>query len=130
MIARPGGTRTIGADVVVVGGGPGGSVTALLLARLGLDVLLVDRARFPRPKACGDCLSAGATALLARLGLLDRVDGAGAVRLDGWTITSPGGNAATGRFGPHSALALERRHLDAALSVCFVLNDTHLMHGG
>ena len=38
------------ADVIVVGGGPAGAATANRLARAGLDVLLLDRARFPRPK--------------------------------------------------------------------------------
>ena len=40
-------------DVIVVGAGPAGSVTAHLLAREGVRTLLVDRARFPRDKPCG-----------------------------------------------------------------------------
>ena len=36
------------ADVVVVGGGPGGSTAATLLARKGYDVVLLERERFPR----------------------------------------------------------------------------------
>lgn len=103
------------ADVIVVGAGPGGSITALLLARQGLDVLLLDRAAFPRPKPCGDCMSAAATRLLDRLGLLARVRDAGAAEIDRWDIIAPGGRAATGRFAEHPALALERRVLDALL---------------
>ena len=41
-------------DVVVAGSGPAGSVSALVLARAGARVLLVDPGRFPRDKACGD----------------------------------------------------------------------------
>jgi len=41
-------------DVLVVGSGPAGSVAALVLARGGARVALVDKARFPRDKACGD----------------------------------------------------------------------------
>ncbi|MDX1674886.1 MAG: NAD(P)/FAD-dependent oxidoreductase [Longimicrobiales bacterium] len=102
-------------DVVVVGAGPAGSVTALLLARLGLDVRMLDRAAFPRPKPCGDCLSAAATGVLDDLGLLDRVRTAGAAEIDGWRIVSPGGAAAMGRIPGPPALALERRVLDAVL---------------
>ena len=40
-------------DVIVVGAGPSGSLTAHLLAREGVRTLLVDRARFPRDKPCG-----------------------------------------------------------------------------
>jgi len=44
-------------DVAVVGAGPAGSTAARELARAGARVCLVDRARFPRPKACGGALS-------------------------------------------------------------------------
>ena len=47
-------------EAAVVGGGPAGSVTALLLARAGFRVTLFDRAHFPRPKPCGECLNPGA----------------------------------------------------------------------
>lgn len=59
-------------DAVVVGAGPAGCTTATVLARNGLNVLLVELRRLPRPKACGGCLSAGTLELLARAGL-DRV---------------------------------------------------------
>jgi geranylgeranyl reductase family protein len=42
------------ADVIVVGAGPAGSATAFYLAQAGLDVLLLDKATFPREKVCGD----------------------------------------------------------------------------
>jgi geranylgeranyl reductase family protein len=44
-------------DVLVVGAGPGGSATAIHLARGGVKVLLADRARFPRDKPCGGGLT-------------------------------------------------------------------------
>jgi geranylgeranyl reductase family protein len=40
-------------DVLVVGGGPAGSLTAYHLANAGLKVAIVDLGKFPRPKACG-----------------------------------------------------------------------------
>ncbi|HEY1785602.1 MAG TPA: NAD(P)/FAD-dependent oxidoreductase [Pirellulales bacterium] len=56
-------------DCVVVGAGPAGAVTALLLARSGRRVAMVDTARFPRQKVCGEYLSSAAWQLLDELGL-------------------------------------------------------------
>ena len=59
----------LSADVAVVGGGPAGAAAAIRLARAGRDVVLVDKARFPRDKCCGDGLTTGALRLLESLGL-------------------------------------------------------------
>ena len=59
------------AEVLVVGGGPAGSSVAFALARAGTDVLLLDRARFPRPKPCAEYLSPEASRILADMGALD-----------------------------------------------------------
>jgi geranylgeranyl reductase family protein len=60
------------ADVVVVGAGPAGVAASVELARAGRRVLLVDKARFPRDKCCGDGLTAGALRQLEALGLEPR----------------------------------------------------------
>jgi len=44
-------------DVIVAGGGPGGAAAAAQLAQAGVAVLVLDKAHFPRQKACGGCLS-------------------------------------------------------------------------
>ncbi|MDT7653941.1 MAG: menaquinone-9 beta-reductase, partial [Pseudonocardiales bacterium] len=49
-----GGRSDADADVIVVGAGPAGSTAAAYLARAGLDVLLLEKSTFPRPKVCGD----------------------------------------------------------------------------
>jgi menaquinone-9 beta-reductase len=56
-------------DVLVVGAGPAGSIAALVLARAGADVALLDKARFPRDKACGDFIGPRGLQVLADLGV-------------------------------------------------------------
>ncbi|HET6347827.1 MAG TPA: FAD-dependent oxidoreductase, partial [Candidatus Krumholzibacteria bacterium] len=64
-------------DVIVVGAGPAGSAAAAALARRGRDVLMLDRAEFPRDKPCGDGIPPGTIGLLHDLGLRDELDAAG-----------------------------------------------------
>jgi len=58
-------------DVLVIGAGPGGSAAAYWLSRFGADVILVDRAHFPRNKPCGDGLGPGVEEMLLAMGLGD-----------------------------------------------------------
>ncbi|MHC5057292.1 MAG: geranylgeranyl reductase family protein [Planctomycetota bacterium] len=64
-------------DTIIVGAGPAGAVCAAHLAERGRRVLAVDRARFPREKVCGDCLSPDALRCLERLGILGEARAAG-----------------------------------------------------
>jgi 2-polyprenyl-6-methoxyphenol hydroxylase-like FAD-dependent oxidoreductase len=56
---------------VVVGAGPSGASTALTLSSAGYPVTVLDRAHFPRDKACGEGLMPPGVAVLRRLGVLD-----------------------------------------------------------
>lgn len=69
------------ADVIVVGGGPGGSTSAYHLAAQGLDVLLLEKTDFPRDKACGDSLGPRAVRQLIRMDV--DVTGEGWLRSEG-----------------------------------------------
>lgn len=65
------------ADVIVVGAGPAGSAAAYYCASAGLNVLLLDKAAFPRDKVCGDGLTPRAVKELVAMGLPIREE-------DGW----------------------------------------------
>jgi len=107
-------------DAVVVGAGPAGATTALLLARAGASVLLLDRARFPRDKPCSEYLSPATTDVLERLGegLLGAVERTTHAELYGMKVVAPGGTAMVGRFRGASrpySLAVPRTSFDAIL---------------
>lgn len=77
-----------GWTAIVVGGGPAGSTTALHLADAGCRVLMLERAAYPRDKACGDLLIPDTLAALRRAGLYDRV-AAEARSVDRALVSSP-----------------------------------------
>ena len=106
----------------MVGGGPAGSTTALLLARAGFDVVLLERYEFPRAKPCGDCISPQANLLLAELGLLSAVEILRPARLAGWRIHGPGGDSFAAHFRDYTkdprveyGIAISRARLDGVI---------------
>lgn len=93
------------ADVLVLGGGPGGSAAAIACARAGLRVALVERDAFPREHV-GETLHPGVEPLLAQLGVAEEVRRAGFLRHEGnwieWAgerrFEAFGADAATGAW--------------------------------
>lgn len=109
-------------EAVVVGAGPSGATTALLLARSGHDVVLVDRAGFPRDKACGEGVMPPGVEALRRMGLYERVVATGARPLNGVTYQQAnGGSRVLVPFpvppggGPPAGLGVRRTSFDAVL---------------
>jgi flavin-dependent dehydrogenase len=60
---------TVAVDALIVGAGPAGSAAAILLARAGWSVALVEKERFPRRKVCGECVAPSNLPLLDSLGV-------------------------------------------------------------
>ncbi len=62
-------------DLIVIGAGPAGSSCAAFCAKAGMNVLLLESARFPRDKVCGDCLNPSVWPILDRLDISSRIQG-------------------------------------------------------
>lgn len=99
-------------DAVVIGAGPSGAVAAMVLGRAGLDVLMVDRATFPRDKVCGCCVAPAGVQVLRGLDLSSLLDDQGATSMQVFELIA----------GRHRMLApiaggrvLSRYRFDAAL---------------
>jgi geranylgeranyl reductase family protein len=107
-------------EVVVVGGGPAGCAAAIFLAQAGHEVVLVDEARFPRDKVCGEGVSPEAWRLLARMGADAAVRGLRPRALHGMELTSPDGTSFRGdyRGAREPGFAVRRWCLDRALLEC------------
>jgi len=99
-------------DVLIVGGGPAGSVAGTILARAGARVRIVDRATFPRDKLCGDTINPGTLARLRALDLAAGIDQR-SLRVEGMQVTGGDGRMIQGRYPRGLAgRALTRRELD------------------
>jgi geranylgeranyl reductase family protein len=103
-------------DVLIVGAGPAGSTAALVLARGGARVALLDKATFPRDKACGDLIGPRGVQLLSEVGVAP----ANVMPLDDMIVLGPGGRRVrlptySGLTYPGHAIAVPRARFDAAL---------------
>jgi flavin-dependent dehydrogenase len=109
-------------DVLIAGGGPAGASAAFYLARRGVRVTVVDRARFPRSKPCAECLSPQASRILAEMDVLSALEDRG-VWLRGMIVRAPNGAVARGDYAAahgfrgwrDAGLSIRREILDAAL---------------
>jgi geranylgeranyl reductase family protein len=90
--------RDLDAEVIVVGGGPAGASTAHSLARAGVDVLVLDRAKFPRDKVCAEYLSPQASRILSDMNVLDEIERTRPAHLAGMRVRAPDGHFADGEF--------------------------------
>jgi flavin-dependent dehydrogenase len=118
--------RALDAEVIVVGGGPAGASTAHALARKGVDVLVLDRAKFPRDKVCAEYLSPQASRVLSDMNVLNEVERSGAARLAGMRVRAPNGNHADGEFAAAHGF---RGFRDYGLAVRRLVLDAIVLNG-
>lgn len=120
--------RTHDAEVLIAGGGPAGAAAAIILARAGCRVLLVEREAAPREKVCGEFLGADAHACLLALGLDPAA--LGAVPMTEARIARRKGRSGTVALKlPFTAWGLPRATLDGALLDAAAEAGTTLLRG-
>ena len=101
-------------DVIIVGAGLAGCSAAIQLAQEGYQVLLLEQARYPTHRLCGEFLSIEVMAIFARLGILETLRLAGAHPIQQVYLTSSQGAEFRGEL-PGTALGLSRYQLDRIL---------------
>ena len=98
----------------IIGAGPAGSIAAIVLARAGWQVTLVEQHRFPRDKVCGECVSALGIDVLTRLRLIAALRSLGPTKLTRSVLVAPDGSSASVDL-PRPMWGLSRSALDDAL---------------
>lgn len=101
-------------DCAIIGAGPAGCAAAMYLARAGRSVALIDRAAFPRRKACGEGILPAGVTVLRELGVYDEAETLGR-KFCGVAWTTREGRYARSRFPDGHGLAVPREDLDHLL---------------
>src|SRR4026207_2225762 len=104
--------------VIVAGAGPAGSSVAIHLATRGLNVLLVEQKKFPRPKLCGEFISPECQDHFQKLGVARAIVCSEPASIAGTIFDSRRGHHVTvpsSWFGPRVALGLSRAVMDDVL---------------
>lgn len=114
------------AEVIVVGGGPAGASTAHALAREGVDVLVLDRAKFPRDKTCAEYLSPQASRVLSDMNVLDEIERSCPAHLSGMRVRAPNGQCADGNFASNHGF---RGFRDYGLAIRRIILDEIVLNG-
>ncbi len=116
-------------DVLVIGAGPAGSAAGIEAARAGLDVCVVDRAHFPRPKTCGDAVSNSAAEIIAELGAGPAFEQAPRAVVRGAAAIFPDGSRVRRSYGERPGYIMERAVLDNLLRERLEQSGARLLQG-
>ena len=112
-------------DIIVIGGGPAGSLTAILLAAEGLKILILDKDFHPRPKICGATLTPYGVKILTNHNLLPTIEEYVGL-LQAWIFS----NGKKIIFNLQGGLAIERSVLDAHLLEKAIAVNVSVFFGG
>jgi geranylgeranyl reductase family protein len=102
-------------DALIVGGGPGGSTAARLLRRAGWDVVVADRARFPRDKVCAGWLTPEVFPLLDLTPTEYQAAGLTFQEITAFRTSVMGGRAVETRYARVASYAIRRCEFDTFL---------------
>jgi flavin-dependent dehydrogenase len=103
-------------DIVIIGGGPGGSASGIAFRKRGFDVVILEKKHFPRDKVCGEFIAPVGVKELERLGVLNEVIDAGANTVKRIVLYSGRGARIEIRLEKDEfALAMSRKRLDTLL---------------
>ena len=111
-------------DVVVIGAGVAGAAASILASKQGLKTLLIESKSFPREKVCGGCLNLRSQAYLDRLGVLQYVGSAGAIRIESMRLQILGTQA---HWRVPAMLSVRRSTLDMILVEQAINNGSHFI---
>jgi len=110
-------------DVAIVGAGPSGSTCGYYMAKAGAHVLLLDKAKFPRDKHCGDAVCKTAIEILIDMGVYEKLIKENKAKIaDSGGFVSPGGLSYVGASHEElgtipAAIAVKRTNLDEAIAM-------------
>jgi len=103
-------------DVIVIGAGPGGSASAISFRRRGFGVAVLEKRFMPRSKVCGEMVAPLGVKELRRLGVLEKIEAAGANKVRKIIFYSPDGAGREIAFpGEEYGVAMSREMLDTVL---------------
>jgi len=103
-------------DVIVIGAGPGGSASAISFMRRGFGVTILEKKVMPRRKVCGEMLAPLGVKELSKLGVLGKIEGAGANKVRRIVFYSYRGARAENEFpGDEYGVSMSRERLDTIL---------------
>lgn len=114
-------------DVIIVGAGPAGTSAATFLAKKGVDVLLLEKDKFPRDKICGDSVNFTSIEIFKEMGVYDEIKKQNSFFTNGIFLTSPSNIELKTKTIANKGIMMPRKELDYILAQHAVKSGTELI---